>query len=391
MTMSRAAFVRAGVLVLGGSALTALAPVSAATCMTWTGQQPPDVNGASVIVRGVATLSPCNAWLAGEVGSITPSQTLIYHWNGTGWKRVTTPSPGSQRNQLFGIAAVSASNIWAVGDTQDTGQQDQTLILHWNGTAWKRVTSPNPAGTTIYNDLYAVGATSAKDVWAVGEQGNGGGNSLILHWNGSSWSATKAPAVGVAGKEDYLAGVVGTSTGNAWAVGSYDAGTAYQTLIMHWNGTAWKHVSSPDPGSTSRLNALDAISATSSKNAWAVGADANAQSSKQTLILHWNGTAWKHVASPDPAGSGTTNQLNGVSAVSGSSAWAVGYDDNASAPRTLVLHWNGISWSTVRSPDQGTSATENELNAVSAESASDVWVAGIYYDTTSHALALHCC
>jgi len=33
---------------------------------------------------------------------------------------------------LRGVAATSASNAWAVGST-DSGK---TLILHWNGTTW---------------------------------------------------------------------------------------------------------------------------------------------------------------------------------------------------------------------------------------------------------------
>ena len=43
-----------------------------------------------------------------------------------------------------------------------------------------------------------------------------------------------------------------------------------------------------------------------------------------TLILHWNGSAWSQVASPSPSSFGY-NFLYGVSAVSGGDAWAVGY------------------------------------------------------------------
>jgi hypothetical protein len=36
---------------------------------------------------------------------------------------------------LYGVAATSASNAWAVGDT-GTGNGHKTLIMHWNGKAW---------------------------------------------------------------------------------------------------------------------------------------------------------------------------------------------------------------------------------------------------------------
>jgi hypothetical protein len=39
--------------------------------------------------------------------------------------------------QLNGVAATSASNAWAVGDTGIGTTHPRTLILRWNGTAWK--------------------------------------------------------------------------------------------------------------------------------------------------------------------------------------------------------------------------------------------------------------
>lgn len=60
---------------------------------------------------------------------------------------------------------------------------------------------------------------------------------------------------------------------------------------------------------------------------------------EKTLVLHWNGNTWKQVASPTPPNDG---QLNSVSAVSSSSAWAVGYVNFTGT--TLILHWNGKHW-----------------------------------------------
>jgi hypothetical protein len=45
----------------------------------------------------------------------------------------STPNPPG--GGLFaGVAATSASNAWAVGQTDSADQQ--TLIVHWNGAAW---------------------------------------------------------------------------------------------------------------------------------------------------------------------------------------------------------------------------------------------------------------
>ena len=62
--------------------------------------------------------------------------------SGATWRVVKSPNPGSSGNFLNGVAAISASNIWAVGG-YGNGSTTQTLIEHWNGTRWQVVASPN--------------------------------------------------------------------------------------------------------------------------------------------------------------------------------------------------------------------------------------------------------
>ena len=87
-------------------------------------------------------------------------------------------------------------------------------------------------------------------------------------------------------------GVVATWTHNIWAVGMTNPtrcghGPQCQTLIEHWNGTRWKVIPGPDPPS-GYLNILDAASAVSRADIWAVGSTDYAS----TLVAHWNGTSW---------------------------------------------------------------------------------------------------
>ena len=92
---------------------------------------------------------------------------------------------------LHATSAISANNVWAVGDYIPTNSKSgvaQTMIEHWNGTLWSIVSSPNIG--TGDNDLYGVAAISAKNVWAVGQ---GSGSTLIEHWNGSKWSFLPRP------------------------------------------------------------------------------------------------------------------------------------------------------------------------------------------------------
>jgi hypothetical protein len=93
--------------------------------------------------------------------------------------------------------------------------------------------------------------------------------------------------------------------------------------------------------STQNQNVLVAVAARSSAMAWAVGWWATA-SGAHSLIERWNGEAWKIVPSPNPArGAGSNSELEAVAATSSSNAWAVGGYGNDSEEQNLIYHWNG--------------------------------------------------
>jgi len=364
-------------VVLAG-ALTGLgsAAASAASCENWTGQQPPDPGSSENFLLGVAVLSPCDAWAVGGAAGGGVLSTLAEHWDGAAWSVVPSPDPGAGTfDELLAVRGVSADDIWAVGTYFSNGTY-LTLILHWDGIAWTQVPSPSPS--TAGSTLAAVRPVSANDAWAVGSylQGNVS-KDLILHWNGATWNRARIPGP-VPGSQ--LQGVTATSSRNAWAVGSSDPG---KTLILHWNGSRWTQVPSPDPDGD---DYLDAVGNTSSASAWAVGVGYD-HGTDRTLILHWNGSTWTHVASPDPGGPRANNGLNGVFAVSPGSAWAVG--DTADGAKTLLLHWDGARWAQVTSPSPGAGAST--LYAVAAWSATDLWAVGDDGTSPTQALAVHCC
>jgi hypothetical protein len=62
---------------------------------------------------------------------------------------------------------------------------------------------------------------------------------------------------------NFLYGAAATSPANAWAVGYYSNGTAYQSLIEHWDGVSWTTVPSPDPAGPSVLTTLSGVAAIS--------------------------------------------------------------------------------------------------------------------------------
>ena len=354
---------------LGGVACLVLALGAAASPSSGSGP----VTSLPGGLLGVSALSGSNAWAVGSTGTAT----LILHWNGTAWTRVAAPSPG-HLGRLTAVSAFSSSNVWAVGSYETANGGNKTLILHWNGTSWVQVTSPSPE-VIDGSFLLGVSAVSPSDIWAAGWYYLTGGeasNTLVLHWNGTRWTRVPSPNPVHLGF-NALNSVSGRSAADAWAVGSTDTGT----LILHWDGTSWTRV--PSPGQTSQ-DALNGVSALSASDAWSAG-----DVTTGALVSHWNGTSWTQVPSQGPGTS--AGVLNGVSTLSHSDAWAAGYFSGSSGgTKTLVLHWNGASWTEVASPSPGGSAGAG-LSGIDAISGSSVWAVGstALFGTGGKTLILH--
>jgi hypothetical protein len=92
------------------------------------------------------------------------------------------------------------------------------------------------------------------------------------------------------------------------------------------------------PGSGGELTDVAFVSA---DEWWAVGNVGAALHANQTLIVRFNGSTWSAVGSPNQ---GTLNNgLNGVSMISGA-GWAVGFYQ-AGGYQPLAMSWNGTKWS----------------------------------------------
>jgi hypothetical protein len=185
----------------------------------------------------------------------------------------------------------------------------------------------------------------------------------------AGWAVKPSPTKGSA----TLSAVAATSAKDVWAVGSYNTGGAYKTLIEHWNGTGWTIVPSPNPAAGFHTtNALTAVVAITAKNAWAFGFFEKTTTSFRTLVEHWNGVKWSVVPSPN-SGPGE-NTLLAATARNGTDIWAVGYHNDPGHRRTLTEHWNGANWSIVASPSVGSG--DNFLFGAAAASGGPVWAVG---------------
>ena len=300
-------------------------------------------------------------WAVGDVGAALHSnRTLIVRFNGSTWSAITSPNQGTANNGLNSISMISGAG-WAVGYYQSGGFQP--LGMHWNGSQWSLVLPAKFGGDSLFTSVDTLADGTA---WAVGFQTTATGRStLIEHASGSTWTQVASP--NVAGSTDNsLMAVSGTATTGLWAVGYYLSPTGrLQPLVLRYDTTkpspTWVMVSGvPVPGTIDTV--LTAVHVRTASDVWAVGYY-NDGAADQPLALHWNGSTWTN--SPVPG----TGMLRKVTTAGAGNVWAVGSYYNPSGQRyqTLVVHFDGTAWTTVVSADSGSS--DDQLVGVAANPA----------------------
>lgn len=331
-----------------GTGLSTTMAAAAAQPVAW-GTTVSAPAGARGELFGVAAASSSDVLAVGGFNPGQPPTALLTkpyaeHWNGSGWSATRVPLgtvyPSGQAAQLNGVTEVAPGDGWAVGTVSDPSSfASRTLAYHWDGTAWTRSPTPDPAGPSQANQLNAVAGRSAADVWAVGGD-NYEAVSLVLHWNGSAWRQVSVPDIG-------SLDAVTVKPGLVWIAGG--------DQVEQFDGTAWATL--PVPQSGMEITGL----ADNAAGLWAVGyvefTCGEGQTCTASAAALWNGTAWTDV----PAGGGTA--LSGVVAA-GSQVLA------ASGPGVERLSLTGAT-------AQVTPAINPmQLTAIAADPAGNPWAAG---------------
>jgi len=143
----------------------------------WDGSSWAVVGGAQTTEAATAA-GPTDVW---TVGSYTYSDgdytygpfTLAYRWNGSSWVQSATVSP-TGHDAFQGVVAIAPNDVWAVGTSSTTS----TLTEHFDGTGWSRITSASPGNQG--NVLYAAAAAESQDVWAVGSSLSYANGSFVM-------------------------------------------------------------------------------------------------------------------------------------------------------------------------------------------------------------------
>jgi len=328
-------------------------------CTGWNGAQPVNPAGSTTL-DGIAVVSPCDVWAVGSgfpVSGSPPRQTVIEHWTGSAWATVPSPSPTS--TILQAVSATSASDVWAVGD-----DPAGALILHYDGTGWTQTPTP-PAGND--GTLWDVDGRTATDAWAAGWTGdNTTRRALMLRWDGTNWNPSVLPPA-VTGDGSEILSVSADSATDAWALAS----TPGFTTLLHWDGSQWQ------TSSVTNANGfiVRSVVALSPADAWAVGDD-ESTGHQLTMTEHWDGTRWNPVPTPSPGGTSQASDLADVTATSGNDVWVAGSYFTRTTQTPFVLHWNGSSWAAVTLPVTGVLVTDDVPESISAAAGGQAWVSG---------------
>jgi hypothetical protein len=329
----------------------------------------------------VSASSPNNIWAVGQ---------STIHFDGTMWTAFPAPMiKGDNNGFLQGVVAISPTLAWAAGNVTD-GPRPGQVIEQWDGTKWSLFPAPK-FGKKEQANVFAMTSSSANDIWAVGSLVNldtGLVSSLFEHWNGTAWTATT-----VESNNEFLFGASADATNDAWAVG-FNGSDNITTSARHWDGTNWKTVPTPNVGEGT--NKLNAVLALASDDVWAVGFSTPVapprQAAKLTLIEHFDGASWAVVPSPNvgPNSANQSNRLLGLTANSPDDIWAFGSyfaADGFGHQMTLLLHWDGTSWTVASSPSPTKGGfPSDQLWAGVVPSPGDVWILGSAHDGS---LAIH--
>jgi len=120
--------------------------------------------GRAETIWWISGSAPDDLWFVGERG-------LALHRVG---ERFTATDTGTTAT-LFGVWASARDDAWAVGGSPN-GAGPNDVLLHWDGSAWSAITSPTRGAS-----LFKVWGRARDDVYAVG-------TGVALHYDGKTWS-----------------------------------------------------------------------------------------------------------------------------------------------------------------------------------------------------------
>jgi hypothetical protein len=237
----------------------------------------------------IAAISKTNIWAVGNLfdkKANTIYRPLIRHYGRSGWQTVTIP--GAPRFESDQVSASAANNVWVFGLRLTSRSEATSVAYRYDGSRWHKI--PVPAQTF----LQGVVTLGPRNVWAFGDSGTisapgSGSSASIFHWNGSRWRGYN-----LANGDLIPESISASARNNVWIAGAVWTGSVARAFAYRWNGTRWHKADMPRVRSDS-----PSVSAFSRSNVW-IGWDTETSS----RVTHWDGHHWHTMRTPVYANSG---------------------------------------------------------------------------------------
>jgi hypothetical protein len=210
----------------------------------------------------------------------------VLHYNGASWEYHDIPV-----HDVYDLWGSGANDVWAVGRRE---------VAHYDGDAWIEV-SPEISGSWYY-----VWGTGPNDVYVYG-------SDALLRYDGTQWEDLSVTSTA------YVSAVWKDSTGRLFAGGSYGA-------IYEHDGVRWR---SGTQGPTASIN-----------GAWVSDDNDLFVVGEENLIARYSAGRWEDIdADLEPE-----ERLIDVWGSSAEDVFVIGHSD---ASGSLVLQYDGASWSRI--------------------------------------------
>ena len=265
----------------------------------------------------IAASSPRNAWIFPILPSARYcSYNEALRWDGRAWHRSDFPARMTVRTAV----AFSRKDVWAFGTPVKNVDLLIRYVARYDGRAWHRVRLPGP--------VFAVGALSKRDMWAIGPAPGTASKPLArqtiiaMHWIGRSWRTITVPKIRSHARQSQIdqASVAVAGPGNVWWSYEESRGSRAWVGLLRWDGGSWHHIKLP-----ASIDAIDAMTQDGHGGLWLL-APANLDSFNlpPQYRYHYSDGRWTRRAVRSPRGYHMTT-LSGMAWIPGTTGvWAVG-------------------------------------------------------------------
>lgn len=328
----------------------------------------PSFAGTQGIIADVSMVSPTEGWALAQVtktasGAQASDAVTFYHYHNGVWTPTMVKLSSSSAGLLVtggpggfngSISMDSAIDGWAVASNFNRG----SVLFHYTHGAWQEIHGEH---------LSFVQALSPQSVWGiVGDPYSGPHSMALVRFDGAAWRQQTLSGAGAI--NDVLA-VHMASESLGWALIHTDKNGAYTgngtyTIAQYAGNDTWTYHSTLKAGPLGDIGELAMVS---SDEGWAFGARGIDGPSSVTngvpvpqMLYHYSHSTWKSV----PLHFNETVSYLGLQQIvmrSATDGWIIAQDQNLRPGitasgierHTLLLHYDGKTWTQVQTPVTG--------------------------------------